>query len=1040
MRSFYALLFVAAFAFVGGSVFGQVAGDTLGLTGTVGDTVVANRLFKQATGLVKKQVWKDAEAKGEVAKSIYERVFGEESRQVADALYQLGMVKYFEGEYNSAIKIHQKTLNIREKIFGEIHPQVASVCNIIGVSFEKMGIYMKAIEFKQKALDVRLKIYGPSHPEVASSYNNLGVAYDLLGELKTAADLKEEGLRVRIKSLPPNSIDLASSYNSVANTVDKMGDNDKALDFRKKALDIRVTNFGYNHIDVASSFNNLGVSFFSKGAYYKAQEYYLKAIEILNSILGPEHPDIAAGYNNIGVFYIEVGDYIKASKYLNLSLRLRTKLFKHLNRDISQSYFNIGYYYDKMAMYDSAFVYYNKSFIIDSTLLGANHLINASTMKRIGGLYKSMGEFSQSILLYSNALEVEAKFLKPNHSDLLYTINEIGTSYFLSGNLVQSINHFNMALRLNNYLNESSLDSVQSLDELVISLSNISKVQNSLYILHHDINHLKTSYHYATQALAAIGHLQNLFTEDITKSLWQTKNYPIYEQAISVSLLKADVDKNDTLRHHTFTYAEKSKATLLQAQIKAADAINFSGIPDSLLQQEHQLRIDLTWREKQRQSLLDKGLTETDTNTLRISGIIFDLKRDYETLKLRFEKEYPEYYRLKYDLSTASLRYVQDSLLEPQQALLEYFVGDSSIYLFVVRPDTFIVKEVKRDFPLEDWIAQLRQGLYGYYTLDKSKRTDVLKLEGLRQYLEYGPKLYEKLVAPVQPYLPRKVVLVPDGPLGYVPFDALLTEPPIDTNAFNTYPYLFKKHQFSYTYSATLLKEMREKKHRRQPAKTFASFAPFYSGDSLIIEQDLFSSTRKGFKPLPYTKIEVDGLRQLMGGDMVAGAYATEGRFVEMAGNYRLLHLATHGVADNRVGDYAFLAFSELKDSVENELLYVKDLYNLELNADLVVLSACETGVGKLQRGEGIISLARAFAYAGAKSIVTTLWEVNDKSTSELMRYFYRELRNGKAKDEALWLARRAYFDKSQERTCHPFFWAAFVPVGDMRPVFKAKR
>jgi CHAT domain-containing protein len=153
------------------------------------------------------------------------------------------------------------------------------------------------------------------------------------------------------------------------------------------------------------------------------------------------------------------------------------------------------------------------------------------------------------------------------------------------------------------------------------------------------------------------------------------------------------------------------------------------------------------------------------------------------------------------------------------------------------------------------------------------------------------------------------------------------------------------------------------------------------------------------------------------------------------AGDYRILHLATHGRADNRVGDYAFLAFSEIKDSIENELLYVKDLYNLELNADLVVLSACETGIGKLQRGEGIISLARAFAYAGAKSIVTTLWEVNDKSTSELMRYFYRELKLGKDKDEALRLARQRYFDKAAPRGLHPFFWAAFVPVGDMRPV-----
>ncbi|HLP95061.1 MAG TPA: CHAT domain-containing protein [Saprospiraceae bacterium] len=532
----------------------------------------------------------------------------------------------------------------------------------------------------------------------------------------------------------------------------------------------------------------------------------------------------------------------------------------------------------------------------------------------------------------------------------------------------------------------------------------------------------------------------NLLYEDLTvetKSIWLSQHYPIYEQAISVSLLKADVDHNDTLRHNTFTYAEKSKASLLQAQIKAADALAFAGIPDSLLEQEYNLRIDITWREKQRQSLLDKGLTETDTNVLRISGIVFDLKQQYETLKKRFETEYPDYYRLKYDLSTVPLAYVQDTLLQKDQALLEYFTGDSSLFLFVVRPDTFLVQEVKRDFPLEAWIDSLRFGLYGYYTTDKSQRTDSLREAALNSYIRYAQLLQQKLIAPVAAWLPEKVILVPDGPLGYIPFDALLSAEPEDRNNFKSYPYLLQKHQFSYTYSATLLREMRDKKHRREPQYDFAAFAPFYNGDTTLLAgmyayDDLM---RKDLQPLAFSGPEVAAAAKLMKGETIAGPAATEERFTSTAGNYRILHLATHGRADNRVGDYAFLAFNEIKDSIENELLYVKDLYNLQLNADLVVLSACETGIGKLQRGEGIISLARAFAYAGAKSIVTSLWSVNDKSTSELMRFFYRELRRGKDKDEALRLARQRLIREATVRNSHPFFWAAFVPLGDMRGV-----
>lgn len=152
--------------------------------------------------------------------------------------------------------------------------------------------------------------------------------------------------------------------------------------------------------------------------------------------------------------------------------------------------------------------------------------------------------------------------------------------------------------------------------------------------------------------------------------------------------------------------------------------------------------------------------------------------------------------------------------------------------------------------------------------------------------------------------------------------------------------------------------------------------------------------------------------QKLLGGDVFSDTSATEKRFNEVAGNYRILHLSTHGKADDRVGDYSYLVFSPQKDAIENELLYCRDIYNLSLNADLVVLSACETGIGKLRRGEGIISLARAFAYAGAKSIVNSLWSVNDASTQELMVGFYKGLKKGDTKSQALAQAKRRFLEE----------------------------
>ncbi|MEZ4955450.1 MAG: CHAT domain-containing protein [Saprospiraceae bacterium] len=336
----------------------------------------------------------------------------------------------------------------------------------------------------------------------------------------------------------------------------------------------------------------------------------------------------------------------------------------------------------------------------------------------------------------------------------------------------------------------------------------------------------------------------------------------------------------------------------------------------------------------------------------------------------------------------------------------------------------------------------------GYYTQPLAGRTDDLYRNTVQQYIGAGQRLYEKLIEPVKEKLSTKeLIIVPDGVLGYVPFGALLSGKPKRASIFDTYPFLEKDYKISYCYSATLLREMKEKQHKRQPTGSLVAFAPFYEGsytkldstfsisfDTLANGKDtlIFNdvATRKDFINLPASGEEVKAASLFWDGDYYLNSDATEDRFNEVAGNYRIVHLSTHGVADSRSGDYSYLAFAEQKDSIENELLYVRDLYNIQLNADLVTLSACETAAGELQRGEGIISLARAFAYAGAKSIVTTLWVADDNATKDLMKVFYQQLKKGDAKDSALQKAKLKLLE--DRRHAHPFFWTGFVPVGDM--------
>ncbi|MCK6694511.1 MAG: CHAT domain-containing protein, partial [Thermoanaerobaculia bacterium] len=224
------------------------------------------------------------------------------------------------------------------------------------------------------------------------------------------------------------------------------------------------------------------------------------------------------------------------------------------------------------------------------------------------------------------------------------------------------------------------------------------------------------------------------------------------------------------------------------------------------------------------------------------------------------------------------------------------------------------------------------------------------------------------------------------------------------------------------------------RKHKQQPTLNFLGFAPHYDGDTTLLDS-LFlydDNMRKDLRPLPHSGEEVFRGAKMMKGQAFIGGEASKSAFTENASRARILHLATHGQANDRAGDYCFLVFANPADSAQHELLYARDIYNLLINADLVTLSACETGIGELQGGEGIISLARAFAYAGAKSIVTSLWSVSDSKTKDLMLDFYRNLRKGMLKDEALRQAKLDYLKRHRGQAAHPFYWAGFVGIGNM--------
>jgi CHAT domain-containing protein len=310
-----------------------------------------------------------------------------------------------------------------------------------------------------------------------------------------------------------------------------------------------------------------------------------------------------------------------------------------------------------------------------------------------------------------------------------------------------------------------------------------------------------------------------------------------------------------------------------------------------------------------------------------------------------------------------------------------------------------------------------------------------------RRFVSLGRKFYNILIEPCLEYTDRKnLTIVPDGAITYIPFEALVIED-TDTEYINymTLPYMIKEYSIGYSHSSTLM--FSKRLQTKSPLKKVLAFAPNYNNPVHEIDPVLMRQVFEGTEymaPLVGTIKEVQSIDETVPADVFINEQATESNFKKFASDYNVLHLAMHTFMKDDDPLYSLLAFSDVSgDTLEDNRLYAYEIYNLKLNASMAVLSSCNSGLGKMQKGEGMMSLARGFIYAGCPSIVMTLWQVADKSSSELMTSFYRYLKKGKSKQEAMRLAKTDYLELADDLTSNPYFWSGFVVLGDSSPIYK---
>jgi CHAT domain-containing protein len=307
-----------------------------------------------------------------------------------------------------------------------------------------------------------------------------------------------------------------------------------------------------------------------------------------------------------------------------------------------------------------------------------------------------------------------------------------------------------------------------------------------------------------------------------------------------------------------------------------------------------------------------------------------------------------------------------------------------------------------------------------------------------------GERLYQELIGPIKDKFGsiKRLIIIPDGNLNYLPFEALVGQGRIDHPK-----YLIKDFRISYAPSATALASLQDRKNLASLRKDLLAFAdPDYDFASISrketdpddILREFYLEQGFDFSPLKYSAEEVRQISKLIkkkARDIYTEKSAREEKIKSLAlKDYKIIHFATHGFIDERVPLRSSLLLTLDQDPTEDGFFQAREIYNTDLDAKLVVLSACQTGRGKLERGEGVMGLSRAFLYAGAESVVASLWSINDKATSVFMKYFYKGLCQGLTKEEAL---QKAKLDMIESEYRHPFFWAPFVLNGDAHGAIK---
>jgi tetratricopeptide (TPR) repeat protein len=1005
------------------------------------------------------------------ALQIREKTLGPEHPEVGTSLNNLAMLYEAMGAYEQALPLLHRALQVIEKSRGPEHSFTGQSYFNLAALYQTLGDYEKALPLFQRALMIIEKVHGPEHPVTATSLGHLAGFYELMGLYEKALPLYQRALAIREKVQGPEHPDTAASLSDLAPLFFSMARNKQARLLLQRALKIREKALGPEHPDTAASLSDLAVLYDSIGAYDQALPLFQRALKIREKVLGPEHRGTADSLEYLATLYKVMGVYDQALPLLRRSLKIREKALGPGHPDTARSLNGLASLSESLGAYEDALPLFQRALKIREKALGPEHLDTATSLNNLAALYTVMGAFDRALPLFQRALKIREKVLGPKHPDTATILSNLGGLHLDRKDYQEAETYFRkgkekggmVCLFLARRQPEAAL-------KLLKDVAPTWKTPPKERVHYHTLHGL---------ALAGVGRLGEAApallqavqgVEDLRRrapkaqaGFFQAGIYGGYirpyrglvsvlaEMALKPEVLPGDLQEyGPEAGAAAFYFAESTKGrVLLETMAAAARQESRVEIPAELRAREESLLNQNAALQAQWEKAFKGGeaaLKEVQENKDRLSGELRELIQE-------LRQKYPLYAALHYPLPVPAA----DLPLKENEVLLEYALGDASGYVMVVRRGG--VKKVVR-IPLG------REALEGKV---KAFMAPLLSDPPKPFLLPQAKQLSDLLLAGVLPEVKEtdRLIIVPDGILGLLPFEALVLK---QGQNLRDSVFVGDKYNLTYYQSAAVLalkrtlkeepagrplfalgnpvfSEQDQRCRASQPGEKRASGAgakPAAAAFTALATSEAWGKTTRGsargqelvYPVLPETEKEVLALAGLWGvkaapPDVLLNLEANETVLKKSPlQDYRYLHFATHADLPGKVQGIKepFILLGQVGNQAgDNGFLTLSKVLGLKLKAQMVVLSACVTGRGKVMEGEGVANFARAFQHAGARSVVVSLWEVASDAAVEYMTLFYGHLKEGKSRLEALELARRAIKAKYPQ----PFFWAVFILHGE---------